>query len=225
MTVRNYFHIYQILEKYSKEFISFEYSPEFILIQNYPLSKKEINRILKNNGLLIKALYERDENQINEILSNPSTLPYNNYSYAQLSEQDALFQNKNPEVMKKGLPLPIQARYVLKAWNAIRKADINTMEELSTILNNKAFSGSLYTQITLMALNFNRATFNSIALETNNTLTTKESFYLYYKLLAYYYRIKNNKELKDICNSLAKNYINNLEINSENIEAIRRNLK
>lgn len=223
MTFRNYFHIYQILEEYSKEYISFEYTPEFILDKTYPLSKSDINNILKNNGLLTKALYDKDEKTINNILLNKLP-PTGNYCFAQLGEEDAIALNKIPNLMMSGLPLPIQARYVLTSWNALRLGKDEEITKLSNLLKQEAFKGSLYTQITLMALRFNSDSFNDIAIKAYNTLTRDDTYCLYYKLLSYYFRLKDNRKLKVVCNSLSKNYINNTPINKENEELILRNL-
>ena len=232
MTFRNYYHIYQILEEYSKEYISFEYTPEFILDKTYPLSKLDIDNILKDNGLLIKALYDKDEKKINTILLN-TLPPTGNYYFAQLGEEDAIATNKDPNRMMSGLPLPIQARYVLTAWNAIRIGNIEEITKLTDLLKQEAFKGSLYTQITLMALSFNSDCFNDIAINTYSTLTRADAYCLYYKLLSYYFRIKDNKdnntesnkELKVACNSLSKNYKNNLPVNKDNEDLILRNLQ
>jgi hypothetical protein len=225
MTLRNYFHIYQILEEYSKEYISFEYTPEFILDKTYPLSKLDIDNILKNNGLLTKALYEKDEKKINSILMETSLPPMGNYCFAQLGEEDSIALDKNPDLMMGGLPLPIQARYVLASWNALRIGNNEEIKRLSNLLKEKAFKGSLYTQITLMALSFDSSLFNAIAINAYNTLTRSDTYYLYYKILSYYFRLKGNKELKAVCNSLSKNYKNNNSVNKENEELILRSLK
>lgn len=225
MTLRNYYHIYQIFEEYSKQYISFEYSPEYILDTNYELSKSNIDEILKNNGLLIKALYKQDENTIKSILCDNELPPIGNYSFAQLGEEDAITLDKDPKLMKKGLPLPVQARYVLTSWNALRKGNEEDINRLSELLKADAFKGSLYTQLTLMALSFNSKEFNKIAIDAYKTLTRNDTFYLYYKLLSYYFRLKPNKELKTICNSLSKNYKNNQIINQSDVGLILRNLQ
>jgi hypothetical protein len=225
MTLRNYYHIYQIFEDYSKQYISFEYTPEYVLDTNYELSKNDIDVILNNNGLLIKALYKQDENTINSILSDNELPPIGNYTFAQLGEEDALELNKDPELMKKGLPLPVQARYVLTAWNALRTGNEKEIIRLSKLIKANAFKGSLYTQLTLMTLNFNYDDFNKLAIDAYKTLTRNDTFYLYYKLLSYYFRLRSNKELKIICNSLSKNYKNNQPINQSDIDLIFRNLQ
>jgi hypothetical protein len=225
MTLRNYYHIYQIFEDYSKQYISFEYTPEYVLDTNYKLSKNDIDEILKNNGLLIKALYKQDENSIKSILSDNELPPIGNYSFAQLGDEDALSLNKDPKLMKKGLPLPVQARYVLTAWNALRTGNEKEIIRLSKLLKANAFKGSLYTQLTLMALSFNSRDFNTIATDAYKTLTRDDTFYLYFKLLSYYFRLKSNKELKTVCNYLSKNYKNNQSINQSDIDLILRNLQ
>ena len=69
MKNRESFRIYKILEDYSKEFISFEYSPEFKLPTNYHLLYDDINNILVENSKLIKSLYSRDEDVVSLILN------------------------------------------------------------------------------------------------------------------------------------------------------------
>lgn len=225
MTLRNYYHIYQILEEYSKNHISFEYTPEFNLEKNYPLSILEIDTVLKNNGLLIKALYNKDENEVHDILLNNQLPPVGNYLFAQLSKEDAILLQKSPDEMKCGLPLPIQARYVLASWNALRNGNSEEINKLSTVLKQEAFKGSLYTQITLMALSFDCDCFNKIAINTYKTLTKSETYFLYYKILSYYFRLTENKKLKEACISLSKSYKNNLPINKDNENLIFRNLR
>lgn len=225
MTFRNYYHIYQILEEYSKQYISFEYTPKFTLDSSYQLSKEDIDIILKNNGLLIKAFYKNDEKTINDILKDSQLPILGNYEYAQLGEEDAIALNKDPILMQKGLPLPVQARYVLVAWNALRTGDKEMISHLSNKLNKKAFKGSLYTAITLLAMSFDSDDFNKIATNAYYTLTRDDTFSLYYKLLAYYFRLNDKKELKTLCNSLSKNYTKGIQPNDDDVNLILRSLK
>lgn len=213
MTIRQYFHLFRVFEDYSKSYLSFSITPPFSLPENYSLTEKEVRNILSENDRLINALYNRNEILISEILSNHLP-PYKVFNYPQISEEDAKFMNKNYENVKKGTPLPIQARYVLCAWNSLRSANMNKIKELKLIFENEAFEGSFYPQVTKAALSFESEDFIHNIHKALECASRDDNLYLIVKLLSYYYRINNEKELQNLCDNLLtifreNNYIDN----------------
>lgn len=213
MTNRQSFHIYKILEDFSKEFISFDYTPKFQLIKNYYLSKNDINNILKENSKLIQALYNRDENIIYSILKK-NDFDIKDFTSAQTEE------NINIKNCKQ-TPLPIQARYVLKGYNYLRINEVKEKKDkLIETFNSRAFDNSVFPQITKMALSFENKSFflsSSIALKT---CSTKEQYMLFYKLLAYYFRLNNEINLNTVCLSISNSFANSS--NNVDIESINK---
>jgi len=208
MNNRQSFHIYKILEDFSKEYISFEYSPEFKVFKNYYLSHKEIKSILEENSKLISALYEKNETTINYIL-NKDDIKIDEFTNAQIEEN---IKKKN----NKEAPLPIQARYVLKAYNLLRiNASIEEKNNLIKHLEKNAFKDSVFPQITKMALSFETNCFFKNSKIAQQCCSTKEQYMLFYKLLAYYFRINNNDDYKEICLSISKSFLSNNELDMD----------
>lgn len=204
MTSRQFYHIYKILEDYSKLYISFDYTPEFIIHKNYYLSYKDINNILKENQLLINALYEKNESLINEIL-NKEDIIIDDFNDAQIEKE-----LKITIPLLKKTPLPIQARYVLKAWNMLRIfANQDNREKMIKIFNKKAFNNSFFPQITKMALAFDLPIFSTYALEAQDCAKSNEQLILFYSLISYYLRITDNSSLQEKAISLVKAYKEN----------------
>jgi hypothetical protein len=214
MKERNYFHIYQILEEYSKTYISFEDSPEYELNKDYAITNIEVGLILATNYSLINAMVAKRDYLVDKILKEELP-PFEPYTFAQLSENDAKLLNKDPDEMKHGLPLPIQARYVLLSWNAMRTGNLKKIEELRSYLQQSAFDGSFYTQTTLMAMSFDEPNFKEIVLKTHATLTRNDTYSLFYSLLTYYYRVNGNMELKKDCIYMAQSYREDSAVNKE----------
>ncbi|NCD05500.1 MAG: hypothetical protein EOL97_05225 [Spirochaetia bacterium] len=211
MTSRQFYHIYKILEDYSKLFISFDYTPEFIIHKNYYLSYNDINNILKENQLLINALYNKNETEINQILKKEDII-IDEFNDAQIENE-----SKKTFPLLKKTPLPIQARYVLKAWNMIRLFE-NQEKRKSMIntFNKKAFNNSFFPQITKMALAFDLPIFSKYALESQNCAKSNEQLILFYSLITYYFRINKNQELQEKAILLEKAYKeNNLNLKEE----------
>lgn len=215
MNIREAFHIYKILEDYSKKYIAFDYTPKFRIPLNYYLSYQEINSILSENSTLIQALYNRDESEISNILKCEDIL-IDEFDSAQIDE-NTYKDNKGI----KATPLPIQARYVLKAWNLIRiNGSKNDKLKLIETFNKKAFNLSFFPQITKMCLAFEEDSFCQIAIEVFKIMKEKEQFFLYYKILAYYFRLKKIASLKDKAIEISYQYLNNLDTNKQIIYEI-----
>jgi hypothetical protein len=210
MNIRQSFHLYKILEDFAKMRISFEYSPKYILPKTYYLSYKDVKNILKDNTKLIQALYKRDEKIIQSIL-NQSEININEFEMAQIDD-DLLDDKENSN----RTPLPIQARFVLTAWNMLRiNALIKEKDKMLLTLNKKAFKGSFFPQITKMALAFENTSFKNMALETLNISNINQELYLFYSILAYYFRINGLQKQKEICSILSKQYLNKVKIEEE----------
>ncbi len=211
MTSRQFYHIYKILEEYSKLFISFDYTPEFTIHKNYYLSYNDINKILKENQLLINALYDKNETTIKQILKKEDII-IDEFNDAQIESE-----SKKKSTLLKKTPLPIQARYVLKAWNMIRLFE-NQEKRKSMIntFNKKAFNNSFFPQITKMALAFDLPIFSKYAVEAQNCAKSNEQLILFYSLITYYFRINKKQELQEKAILLEKAYKeNNLRLQEE----------
>lgn len=215
MRNRESFHIYKLFEEYSKKYLSFDYSPKFYLPKNYYLKLNDVENILKENSILIKAMYDGDEATIKEIVTKEDII-VDDFQQAQI---DGNKSDKKLNIT----PLPIQARYVLKGWNALRINDINK-DYLISIFNKKAFNKSPFPQLTKMGLAFEKEDFKKIALNTLDCLKTTDQYSLFYTLLAYYYRINKNSLIKEDCLTLSKLYENNLKIDENLINKIKDEL-
>lgn len=223
MKPRQYFHLFRILEDYAQDYISFEDSPRFILPKDYPLTEKEVRDVLFQNGMLIQAMYRRDENTILTLLENDLP-PFDNYTYAQLSKDDAFHLGLDPAQMAHGTPLPVQARYVLLSWNALRTANEKEMNNLLLLLQSPAFTNSLYVALTKMVLSVGSSSFASDAVAVEKLLHRDDLYEVYYKLLSYVFRIEKKSELSTLCNTLAQFYQKHQQV-SESVKAeIRKNL-
>ena len=213
MTNRQSFHIYKIIEDFSKNFISFDYSPKFRLFKGYYLSKKQVEKILEENGKFIKALYDNDDSFIKNIL-NQEEINIDEFDSAQTEEN---INNKN----NKEAPLPIQARYVLKGYYYLKtNANITLKKELINTLNKKAFNNSIFPQIIKLALDFENPTFYFNATLALECCTTKEQYMLYYKLLAYYFRLNNLDEYKELCITASKLFEESFDFDLEILNKI-----
>ena len=210
MNIRESFHLYKILEDYSKKYIAFDYTPKFKIPKNYYLSYNDINNILRENAKLIEDLYKRDESSISKII-NCEDINIDEFDAAQIDETPYIDNKK-----LKATPLPIQARYVLKAWNLIR---INAKKEdklkMIKIFDKKAFNLSFFPQITKMCLSFEENSFYQVAIEVFNLMKEKNQFYLYYKILSYYFRLNKIDNLKEKAMTLSSSYLNNLEVDKK----------
>ncbi|MBK5202075.1 MAG: hypothetical protein JJE21_11185 [Spirochaetaceae bacterium] len=223
MQTREAVHLFRIFEDYSKQHIDFSISSAFTVPEDYYLSKKDINDILKENGNLIKAMYARDEGLINKILQK-DLFNIDIFDQAQIGDDERLREIKTLKRNSYATPLPIQARYVLFAWNQLRVANLDEINTLITTLDNKAFLFSFYTKITQMALSIDSPSFNRIAKECYDTLDALPSFYLYFSLLSYHYRLIDNQEYRKICNNLSSDSKNNLSLDQVQIAIIRNDL-
>lgn len=224
MTLRQYFNLYRIFEDYSKKYISFEYTPTFILPTSFCLTEKDIRALLDENGKLIKAMYNRDETTINSILNKPFP-PFLEFKFAQISEEDAIYLKIDSKKVSQGLPLPIQARFVLKGWALLREqSSEDEKEKLINILKNDAFNNSFYPQITKMALSFEKEDFKRQAIKALNCSTRSDTFYLFYKVLGYYYRLKKDEVNQENCRIISTSYLNNDIIDEEKIDLLNKDL-
>ncbi len=213
MTNRQSFHIYKIIEDFSKSFISFEYSPKFTVFKGYYLSKKQIEKILEDNGKFIKALYDNDDTFIKNIL-NEEDIIIDEFDSAQTEE------NINKKNIKEA-PLPLQARYVLKGYYYLKTNANNSIKnELINTLNKKAFNNSVFPQIIKMALDFENPSFYLNAQKAIESCSTKEQYMLYYKILAYYFRLNKVDNYKEIAIKASNCFENDEDFDLEIINKI-----
>ncbi len=203
MQRREAVHLFRMFEDFSKEFIDFSITSKFKLPNNFYLSQKDVYDILEENSLLIKAMYNRDEGLISKILEK-ELFDVDIFDRAQIADNSEDSDNLDPEINE--TPLPLQARYVLYAWNQLRIANLNEIDNLIDVFDKSAFSSSFYTNITQMALSVGNPRFNEIALKCYDCLTSWVDYYFYYSLLSYSYRLKKNKELRILCNTISSNY-------------------
>ncbi|MGD1822779.1 MAG: hypothetical protein ACPKM0_08465 [Pleomorphochaeta sp.] len=218
MNIRQSFHIYKIIEDFSKQFISFDYSPEYRIFNGYYLSHKQVENILEENGELIKALYEKNETKIKEILNKDDIL-IDEFESAQTEEN--IKNKKNKEA-----PLPIQARYVLKGFNYLRINEKQSNKDLLiNQLNKRAFKESVFPQITKMALSFENTDFYNNAILALYSCSTKEQYMLFYKLLAYYFRINKNEEYKENALTVARFFEEDIDIDIKLINKVDSYIK
>lgn len=208
-------HLFRMFEDYSKQYIDFSITPDFTIPENFYLSKKDIYEILKENSVLINSIYSRDEGIINKIL-------FKELFNIDIFEKAQIDEMKNNSV--KLTPLPLQARYVLYAWNQLRIANLNEITALIQTFEKKAFSGSFYTKITQMALSMQSPYFFKIARECYNTLETPSTYTLYYSILSYHFRLEGNNEYREICNKLCDDLKNNRDINENQVTIINNYL-
>ena len=223
MKPRQYFHLFRILEDYAKDYISFEDSPRFILPKDYPLTVKEVRDVLFQNGMLIQAMYRRDEDTILTLLENDLP-PFDNYTYAQLSKDDALHIGLDPAQMAYGTPLPVQARYVLLSWNALRTANEKEMKDLLRLLQSPAFTNSLYVSLTKMVLSVGSSSFASAAVAVEKLLHRDDLYEVYYKLLSYVFRIEKKSDLSSLCTTIAQLYHTHQAVAENNTNEVREYL-
>lgn len=201
-------HLFRMFEDYSKQYIDFSITSDFILPKNYYLNKKDIYDILKENSVLIKAIYNRDEGLINKILQK-DLFNIDIFDQAQIGDDENSRVIKNNKKNSYATPLPLQARYVLFAWNQLRVANLEEINSLITTFNKKAFYSSFYIKITQMALSMETSNFPEIANQCFNTLESLPTYALYFSILSYHYRLENNNELRKICNNISSDCKNN----------------
>lgn len=158
------------------------------------------------NSKLIKSLYSRDEDAVSLILNKEDIL-IEVFTSAQIDGEDIKSSNKTP--------LPIQARYVLKAWNLVRlNASMVEKEKYINFFNKKAFDKSFFPQISKMCLAFDNESFRTYALDAYNSIKSNDQSFLFYKILAYYFRLKDLNNLKVNCISLSKSYKNKSKVDN-----------
>ncbi|MGD1819004.1 MAG: hypothetical protein ACPKOI_03885 [Pleomorphochaeta sp.] len=208
------FHLYKIFEDYSKEFLSFNYSPEYKLYKSYYLRKRDVENILEENSLFINALYEKDENTIKSITSKKE-IEINEFLIGQN-------EKTNHENIERVTPLPLQARFVLIGWNYLRiNIDEENRNNFILTLDKKAFNTSFFPQVTKMALAFDNKYFYNYCLDTLECTYQINQYYLFFKILAYYFRINKIDEYKNYCLDLMNSYKNKSAIDDAILNKVK----